>query len=60
MDITISHDTALPLLLHKCTDMYTVGKYGAEMRQMSTDEFTHRQGIMPHHTEGVRLPFFDI
>lgn len=33
--------TALPLLLHKYTDMCTVGTRGAEMRQMSTDEVTH-------------------
>lgn len=39
---------ALPRVLHKYTDVGTVGNHGAEMRRMSTDEITHKHGkIMP-------------
>lgn len=41
-DIVILHAKLVPLPLHKYSDMDILGNHGAEMRQMSMNEFTYK------------------
>lgn len=41
-DITILHAKLFLFPLHKYSDMYILGNHGAEMRQMSMNEFTYK------------------
>lgn len=59
-DIAILHAKSFLFPLHEYSDMYVLGNQGAEMRQMSMNEFTYTQQIMPHHIDGLLLPSSDI
>lgn len=60
-DTVIVHAKLFLFPLHKYSDMYILENCGAEMRQMSMDEFTYKHSKpCPHHTDSLLLPFSDI
>lgn len=59
-DTAILHAKLFLFPLCKYSDMYILGNQEAEMRQMSMNEFTYTQQIMPHYTDSLLLPSSDI